>query len=70
MTDRIKGFTVTLERDMRDDDVQPLAEAIGRLRGVAGVDGLVADTADHIARVRIAAELRRKLFKALEDETP
>lgn len=66
MTDRIKGFVVTLEQDMRDDDVQSVVDAIGMIRGVASCSPSVADIDDHMNRTRIRLEMRAKVLKALE----
>lgn len=68
MTDRIKGLVVTLERDIREDDVEPIIDAIGQLRGVLSVVPDVVDVQDHMARERIRTELRAKLYAALDEE--
>lgn len=36
MTDRVFALTVTLSDGIRDDDAQPIIDAIGMIRGVAG----------------------------------
>lgn len=68
MTDRIKGLVVTLDDDYRDDDIEPVINAIRMLRGVLDVRPLVADVSDHVARVRVRHELQDKLWKALTNE--
>lgn len=70
MTDRIKGLTVVLERDIRDDDCEPLIDAIKMLRGVLRVVPLVDNANDFINRERIRRELQEKLFNALGPEKP
>jgi len=45
MTDRFHTLTVTLEREIRDDDAEALIKAIMQLRGVLDVQGEVADYA-------------------------
>ncbi len=62
MTDRFHTLTVTLERDIRDDDAMALIAAIGQLRGVLQVDGVVADLDSHMAEVRARHELGQKLL--------
>lgn len=52
MTDRIQGFTVVLEKDMREDDVQSLVDAVRCLRGVAHVEKSVSTSAEWIAQQR------------------
>lgn len=51
MTDRIRILTVTLDRDMRDDDVETIKQAIGMVKCVADVaNGPVVDMDDYQAR--------------------
>ncbi len=61
MTDRYNALTVTLERDMRDDDAEGLIAAILCMRGVIGVTGHVARIEDHVAAERARDELRKAL---------
>jgi hypothetical protein len=65
MTDRISAVTVVLEQDIRDDDVQPLLDAIQMLKGVLSVTAHVADVSQEIARVRAQSALESKLWAAL-----
>lgn len=61
MTQRIKGFVVTLERDIREDDVQPILDAIRMVRHVASVEPVETTLEDHMARQRVRFELAEKL---------
>ena len=68
MTDRLKGCVVAFESDIRDDDAEPILEAIKMLRGVAGVTFNITDPDDWINRQQVKTEIRSKfyeLFKAL-----
>lgn len=65
MTDRVSTLTVVLERDMRDDDVQIVAEAIKMIRFVASVESNVVDVAEYTARQRVRFEIERKLVKTV-----
>ena len=67
MTDRIRGFVVTLETDMRDDDCEPIAEAIRQLRGVASVRGKATDLKDHMATMQVRNLLAKQLWQIVED---
>ncbi len=67
MTDRFAAFTVILEENMREDDAQPLMDAIRHLRGVISVKGNVVDIDLSIAEARIRRELKAKLLKAFEE---
>ena len=68
MTDRIKGFTVTLDRDFRDDDVEVILNAIKMIRGVANVEPSIVTGEDHMNRERLKWELRDKFYKFMKDE--
>lgn len=66
MSDRIKGLTVTLRDDLRDDDAQPIIEAIKLLKGVVDVVKHVSN-ADHYMATRLAkVELSAKLWEILK----
>ena len=68
MTDRVKGFTVTLERDFRDDDVEVILNAVKMIRGVANVEPCIVTGEDHMNRERLKYELRDKFYKFMRDE--
>lgn len=65
MTDRINGLYVILEKDIREDDVEDLVNAIRLLRGVLKVETHVADFDEAIARARVRSELTGKLWDVL-----
>ena len=62
MTDRIRGFTVTLDRDMRDDDFEYVENAIKMIKGVASVIPDIVTHEDYKNREAIRHELHRKLI--------
>lgn len=63
MTDRVNCLHVALERDIREDDVQPLISAILQLRGVLTVTNKTVDFTDWIAVERARADLGQKLIE-------
>ena len=67
MTDRIKGFTVTLERDMREDDVEQLMAAMRYMKGVAHVEPSISSVDDHINQQRIKREMKSKFYKFIDE---
>jgi hypothetical protein len=69
MTDRINALIVTLGKDMRDDDVQRLVDAIKLMRNVISVKKNVSNGAAHIAFERARHELGEKLWNVLHPET-
>ena len=66
MTDRIRHLTITLERDIRDDDLEPLLLAIRLIRGVAIVEPHVVQASDHLAREVARAEIQQQLHEAVD----
>lgn len=66
MTDRIQGFTVVMDNTYREDDIEPLREAMLCMRGVVKVVPIVADPHSYIAASRARAELKAKVLAALE----
>lgn len=67
MTDRVKGFTVTLSDDIRIDDVQRIKEAIQMIKGIIDVDESITETADHMNRMRIKSELQQHFFDFMNE---
>jgi hypothetical protein len=68
VTDRIKGFIVTLARDTREDDVMATKKALEQIKGVIDVTGLVTEPSDHMNRARVRTELLEKLIKVVQEE--
>jgi hypothetical protein len=68
MTDRVKGFTVTLAEDMRIDDIEPIMQAIRMIKGVVDVQPSITDSNDHINRIQVLSNIRKKFIKFLEEE--
>jgi hypothetical protein len=66
MTDRIRHLTITLDEDMRDDDVTAIVSAIEHVRGVAVVTPHVVTVQDHLARKAVQAEIQQQLHEAVD----
>lgn len=67
MTDRVKGFTVTLDKDIRIDDIEDIQRAIEMIKHVAHVEPRITTHADHTAIIRVNGEMRDKLYKFVTD---
>lgn len=68
MTLKVKGFTVTLKQDFREDDVEVIKSAIEMIKGVAHVEPSLITSDDHIQRSRIKIELTTKILKAINED--
>lgn len=67
MTDRYKGFVVALESDLRDDDAEGIMTALRHVRGVAGVQPVLAHAVeDQIIAERVNREWRTALVRLLD----
>lgn len=62
MTNRIKGLTVTLKDDFREDDCEAVINAIGLLYGVISVERHVSDIDHHMAKEQVRSEIRDKIL--------
>ena len=67
MTDRVKGFTVTLEHDIRIDDVEVILNAVRMIKGVANVEPSISTSDDHMNRERLKWELRDKFYEFMKE---
>ena len=67
MTDRISALFVVLEREIREDDIEPLIAAISQLRGVAKVKKHVKDPGEYVAQTLARIEIQKKLWNALKE---
>lgn len=67
MTDRIKGFVVTLDEDMRVDDIDQIVNAIKMIKGIYSVEPSVSNFDDTMNKERIKSELRGKFIEFLKE---
>lgn len=67
MTARIKGFTVTLERDIRDDDFQRIREAVEMVKGVLHVEPSISTVDDHMVKTRLKFDITRNILKLIDE---
>lgn len=65
MTDRVRALTVILEKDMREDDIQYLANAIQMFRWVAKVEMRPVNSNDVIAKIQAQNEIRQSLLDVI-----
>jgi len=68
MTDRYVGFIVSLEKPIRDDDAEGIQEAIKMIKGVVSIKPVVADAEYFIAREQVKANIKERLYLALETD--
>lgn len=66
MTDRINGFWVALERDIRVDDAEATLAAVRQIKGVLAVEQNVTSHTDWIADQRARQEWLNKIYELLK----
>lgn len=67
MTTRVHSVQVVLERDIREDDVEPLLNAIAQLKGVLRVVPAESTSVSIMAEERAKHELIQRLFDLIND---
>jgi len=68
MTDRLKGVTVLFEKDIREDDAEPIINAIRCIRGVAAVNPTLKTAEDWHMFMRLRGELGHKIISVFYPE--
>lgn len=66
MTDRTWHLMVTLDHEMRDDDVESVKDAIRMIRCVDSVEHVVETSASYMARASARADMRKQVMDALK----
>lgn len=67
MTDRYNALTVSLERDIRDDDAEIIINAIKAIRGVSDVTGNIVDIDSFAAASRSRQQFVSKLYDLIKE---
>jgi len=67
MTARVKGFTVTLERDIREDDFQRIKEAVEMIKGVLHVEPVLVTSEDFMIKQRIKHDVTMNIIKLVKE---
>ena len=67
MSDRVKGLTVVLDKDYKDEDAEQIIRAIQMIKGVESITTEIVNSDDYMNRERVKSELRDKIFHLLYD---
>lgn len=66
---RHEGYTVILDRQLKDEEAQAVLNAIRMIKHVAEVKPIDGnDLSVDIARIRVRVEIGERLFKVLHEE--
>lgn len=67
MSDRVKGLTVVLDKDYREEDIEMIKELILQIKGVKTVKESIVNTDDLINRARITIEIKEKIYDFIKE---
>lgn len=68
MSDRVKGLTVVLDKDYREEDIEMIKELILQIKGVRTVkESIIVNADDLINRARITIEIKEKIYDFLKE---
>lgn len=67
MSDRVKGLTVVLDKDYREEDIEMIKEFILQIKGVRTVKESIVNADDLINRARITIEIKEKIYDFLKE---
>lgn len=67
MSDRVKGLTVVLDKDYREEDIEMIKELILQIKGVRTVKESIVNADDLINRARITIEIKEKIYDFLKE---
>ena len=69
MTDHYHSIAVVLEKDIRDDDVKLIIDALKMVKGVLSAKPHVSNFESYMAKERAKKEYAAKLWKVLYPKT-
>lgn len=67
MTDRYNALIVVLDREIRDDDAEPLIEAIKMMKGVQDVTGNISDINSYVVESRVKRDIMVKIHNLMKE---
>jgi len=67
MSDRHKGYVVTLKDSIKDDDSKHIMNAIRMVKGVIAVDPVIENIDDHITKQKVQFDMKDKIWRVLSE---
>ena len=68
MTDRFKGFLVTLDKEIREDDAEAILTALKMIKGVFSVKPYINGAEDWMMYSKGVMDSRMEIFEFLKSE--
>lgn len=66
MSTRYKGATVIFHRDIHEDDIEAVLNAIRLIKGVGTVEPVETLSEDYWARERVKHDIQMKLYEVIK----
>ncbi len=66
MSNRIKGFTIALDRDYREEAAEQIENAIAMIKGVVKVTEHIVTAEDFFAETKVKRELLEKIWNVVK----
>ena len=67
MSNRIKGYTVILDKDYKDESAEIIENAIRMIKGVKDVKPSIVNSDDLMNRMKIQSEMKMKLYDLIDE---
>ncbi|PFI53869.1 hypothetical protein COM08_15230 [Bacillus wiedmannii] len=67
MGNRVNGLIVSLDSDIREEDVEVILNAIKMIKGVQDVGVNIVEHKDWLNRTKIRQQLQSKVYKAIDE---
>lgn len=67
MSDKIKGFTVTFDRDVSQEYADIVMNSVRIISHVQDVTLSVRSADDHMNRMRVTREIKKKLYELIDE---
>jgi hypothetical protein len=68
MTDRYKGFLVTLDHDTREDDAESIITALQMVKGIHSVKPYISTLEDRMCQERATLDTYAEIIQAIFDK--
>jgi uncharacterized protein (DUF885 family) len=67
VSEKVSGFVVVLDSDLKYEDAQATISALKRIRGVVSADPILTNVSQQIAQIRAERVIEEKLWRALHE---
>lgn len=66
MSKHYKGFVVSMDKEIHEDESEGIMSALAMIKGVVGVSPVESDAGDMIVKMKIKAEVNSELYDLID----